>query len=120
MAKRVTIEESLKLVKKVAVKHEEESKRIISQEWLKDSTPFVYKDKGDLQDSGQLHSDFKAGILKWRMPYARIRYYLGGNAGDGNRRARPRWAEVAKALNSRKYKQMSIKILAKVKKEVYR
>lgn len=120
MPKQVTIEQSLQLVKKVAVKHEKEAKLIISQEWFKDSNAFVYKDKGDLQDSGQLYSDFKAGILKWRTVYARLRYYLGGKAGDGNRNAKPRWAEVAKARNLRKYNAIAIKLLKKIKKEVYR
>ena len=120
MPKRVTLEESLQLVKRVAKKTEDEILNVLSQEWAKDSNEFVYKDHGDLQDSVHLHSTFKLGILRWRTPYARRRYYEGGNPGDGNRNARPRWAEVAKAKHMSKYKKIEIKIFNKVKKAVYR
>jgi len=120
MAKQVTLDQSLALIKKVATKHKEQTLLIISQEWLKDSTVYVYKDKGDLQDSGQLHSDFKLGILRWRSPYARIRYFEGGRPGDGNRNARPRWADVAKSKNRKKYQTMAAVIYNKIKKEVFR
>ena len=120
MPREVTMEQSVVMLERVIQRHEKETLPLISQEWAKDSTEFVYKDRGDLQDSVQLHSDFKKGIARWRTPYARIRYYLGGVAGDGNRKGVPRWAEVAKKKNKRKYQLMAAKLMRQIKKEVFR
>lgn len=119
MPKKVTLEQSAQLI---AVFQEKLKKRlllVLSQEWLKDSTKYVYKDRGDLQDSSQIHSDFKNGIIRWRTPYARKRFYLGGQPGDGNRQARARWSDVSKAENLLKYKRIQKKLVNQVKSEVY-
>ena len=120
MAKQVTLEQSVVLLRKFQVKFKARLLLVLSQEWLKDSTKFVYKDRGDLQDSAQLHSRFKEGLIIWRTPYARRRFYLGGTPGDGNRKARPRWSEHSKAENLQKYKRIQKKLANQVKAEVYR
>ena len=120
MAKNVTLEQSFELLEKYNKKLEERLLLVLSQEWLKDSNKYVYKDHSDLQDSAQLHSDFKKGIIRWRTPYARKRFYLGGLPGDGNRRAKARWSDVSKAENITKYKRIQKKLAQQVKMEVYR
>ena len=120
MAKQVTFDQSLELIAKFQRKLKAKLLYVLSQEWLKDSNRYVYKDQGFLQDSAQIHSDFKNGIIRWRTPYARKRFYLGGLPGDGNRRAKPRWSEVSKTENIQKYKRIQKKIVGNVKKEVYR
>ena len=119
MTRQVTLEQSLDLVRLVQKKHKKKTLNVLSKEWLKDSTPFVYKDRGDLQDSGLIHSDFEKGIIRWRTPYSRVRFYLGGIPGDGNRRAKPRWSEVSKKANLAKYKKIQIKLFNDIKREVY-
>ena len=119
MARQVTLEQSLDLVKKVQRKHKAKTLNVLSREWLKDSTPLVYKDRGDLQDSGLIFSDFEKGIIRWKTPYSRVRFYLGGIPGDGNRRAKPRWSEVSKKANLAKYKKIQIKLFNDIKREVY-
>ena len=119
MARRVTLEKSVDLLNTFKRKAEARLLLVLSQEWLKDSNRYVYKDQGFLQDSAQAHSDFKKGVIRWRTPYARRRFYEGGNAGDGNRKARPRWSEHSKSENIQKYKRIQTKIMKQVKMEVY-
>ena len=119
MAKQVTLEQSLVLLETFKRKAEDRLLLVLSQEWLKDSNRYVYKDQGFLQDSAQIHSDFKKGIIRWRTPYARKRFYEGGSAGDGNRNARPRWSEHSKSENIQKYKRIQKKIMNQIKREVY-
>ena len=120
MAKKTTLEGSIRLLEEFQKKAVERMLLMVSMEWLKDSNKYVYKDRGDLQDSAQIHSDFKNGIIRWRTPYARKRFYEGGSPGDGNRNARPRWSEHSKSENLAKYKRMQKKLMNDVKKEVYR
>ncbi len=50
--------------------------------------------------SGEIYSQFEKGLVIERTPYVRRRYYEGGKAGAGNRKAQPRWFE--KTINKHK------------------
>ena len=78
---------------------------IVTEQLLKDSNEFTYRESGDMYKSGELFSKFNEGIIIERTPYARRRYYEGGKAGAGNPQAQPRWFE--KTFN--KHKQDYIK-----------
>jgi len=87
----------------------------IAEEVYKDSEKYTYQDTKEMYKSGMVYSDFKEGNITLRTPYAKLRYYRGGQAGDGNRNAVPMWFEATKKQNIKKYvKQYNI-VLSKIK-----
>ena len=90
----------------------------ISEQLYKDSNEFTYRESGDMYKSGELHSNFKEGIIVERTPYVRRRYYEGGKAGAGNKKAQPRWFDKTVAKYKTRYLDMLAKELISAKKEV--
>ena len=65
---------------------------------LKDTTPFVPRDTGNLANSGVRASKPGSGELVWDAPYADAQYYgLGNKAHDVHPQAVSHWFEAAKA-----------------------
>ena len=90
----------------------------ISEQLYKDSNEFTYRESGDMYKSGELHSNFKEGIIVERTPYVRRRYYEGGKAGAGNKKAQPRWFDKTISKYKTRYLDMLAKELISAKKEV--
>ena len=82
----------------------------VAEEIYKDSNDFTYRESGDMYKSGELLSKFNQGLIIERTPYARRRYYEGGNAGAGNEKAQPRWFEKTVAKHKEKYRKQWGKI----------
>lgn len=93
----------------------DETKYAVSEQIYKDSNEFTYRDTGDMYKSGQMNSNFQKGIITERSPYVRRRYYEGGKAGAGNRRAQPRWFEKTWAKYKNDYQQMCLNIFKQKK-----
>ena len=91
---------------------------IVAEQLYKDSNEFTYRDSGDMYKSGELHSNFKEGIIIERTPYVRRRYYEGGKAGAGNNKAQPRWFDKTVARYKKDYLNMLTQELISAKKEV--
>lgn len=96
----------------------ENSKEAIAEQVYKDSNEFTYRESGDMYKSGELHSNFKEGLIVERTPYVRRRYYEGGNAGAGNRKAQPRWFEKTVSKYKKDYLKMLAQKLISAKREV--
>lgn len=88
----------------------------VTEQVYKDSDEFTYRESGDMYKSGELNSNFKKGIIIERTPYVRRRYYEGGKAGAGNRKAQPRWFEKTIAKYKDDYVAMYKKKLDEIKK----
>ena len=95
-------------IEKTTQKGTEKAVETISEQIYIDSNEITYRESGVMYDSGELHSDFKNGLVIERSPYVRRRYYEGGKAGAGNRMAQPRWFEKT----VKKYKTDYQKMLA--------
>ena len=93
----------------------DETKYAVSEQIYKDSNEFTYRDTGDMYKSGQTNSNFQKGIIIERSPYVRRRYYEGGKAGAGNRKAQPRWFEKTWAKYKNDYQQMCLNIFKQKK-----
>ena len=93
----------------------DETRYTVSEQIYKDSNEFTYRDRGDMYKSGQMNSNFQKGIITERSPYVRRRYYEGGKAGAGNRKAQPRWFEKTWAKYKNDYQQMCLNIFKQKK-----
>lgn len=111
MKKFKNAEDAFKWAKDVIEKGCITAEEAIAEEIYKDSNEFTYRESGDMYKSGETHSKFKEGIIIERTPYVRRRYYEGGNAGAGNRKAQPRWFEKTVAKNKDKYSKQAQKVI---------
>lgn len=118
MKKFNNFEDAFKWVKNIVQKGINDSKGTIAEQVYKDSNEFTYRDSGDMYKSGELHSNFKEGIIIERTPYVRRRYYEGGKAGAGNNKAQPRWFDKTVARYKKDYLNMLTQELISAKKEV--
>ena len=105
-------------VKDIVEKGVTDSKEAIAEQVYKDSNEFTYRESGDMYKSGEMHSNFKEGIIVERTPYVRRRYYEGGKAGTGNKKAQPRWFDKTVAKYKKDYLNMLAQKLIYAKKEV--
>lgn len=110
--------DAFKFVGKIVEKGVDDSKEAIAEQVYKDSNEFTYRESGDMYKSGELHSNFKEGVIIERTPYVRRRYYEGGNAGAGNKKAQPRWFDKTVAKYRKDYLAMLAQKLISAKKEV--
>lgn len=94
----------------------ETSKELIAEQVYKDSNEFTYRESGDMYKSGEMHSNFKEGIIIERIPYVRRRYYEGGKAGAGNKKAQPRWFDKTVAKYKKDYQKMVVNSINQAKK----
>lgn len=118
MRKFNNFEDAFDFVKKIVNKGVNNSKETIAEQVYKDSNEFTYRESGDLYKSGELHSNFKEGVIVERTPYARRRYYEGGKAGAGNKKAQPRWFDKTVTKYKKDYFNMLAQELINAKKEV--
>ena len=86
---------------------------IIAEQVYKDSEKYTYEDTKTMYRSGAIYSQFDKGYVILRTPYAKVRYYEGGKAGDGNRQAIPMWFEQTKKDNMKTYKNQYAKVFNK-------
>lgn len=89
---------------------------IVTEQSYKDSEQYTYKDTNTMYKSGQIYSDFDKGIVKLRTPYVKVRYYVGGMAGSGNRQAVPMWFEKTKKENKHKYIKQYVEVFNREKR----
>lgn len=94
----------------------EESKEAVAEQVYKDSNEFTYRESGDMYKSGEMHSQFKEGIIIERTPYVRRRYYEGGKPGAGNLKAQPRWFDKTVAKYKKDYQKMIVDSINQAKK----
>ena len=104
--------------KKIIEKGTQLATETIAEQVYKDSNDFTYRESGDMYKSGELHSNFKEGIIIERTPYVRRRYYEGGKPGAGNRKAQPRWFDKTVEIHKKDYQKMVVDSMNKAKKEV--
>ena len=93
----------------------DDTRSAVAEQVYKDSNEFTYRESGDMYKSGNSNSDFQKGYIIERTPYVRERYYVGGKAGAGNRRAEPRWFEKTWDRYKKDYQDMCINVFKKVK-----
>lgn len=118
MKKFNNFEDAFEFVKDIVEKGVTDSKEAIAEQVYKDSNEFTYRESGDMYKSGEMHSNFKEGIIIERTPYVRRRYYEGGKAGAGNKKAQPRWFDKTVAKYKKDYLNMLAQKLISAKKEV--
>lgn len=94
------------------------SKRSIAEQVYKDSNEFTYRESGDMYKSGESHSDFEEGTIVERTPYVRRRYYEGGTAGAGNKKAQPRWFDKTVSKYKKDYRDIVVQQMISAKKEM--
>lgn len=92
-----------------------ETRTAIAEQLYADSNEFTYRESGTMYKSGQTNSDFQKGYVIERSPYVRRRYYEGGKAGAGNRKAEPRWFEKTWNKYKDDYQGMCVKVFNKKK-----
>lgn len=118
MKKFKNFDDAFDFAKDVIKKGISNSQEVIAEQVYKDSNEFTYRESGDMYKSGELHSNFKEGIIIERTPYVRRRYYEGGKAGAGNRKAQARWFDKTIAKYKKDYLKMFANELNSAKKEV--
>lgn len=118
MKKFNDFDSAFKWVKNIVEKGVNDSKETIAEQVYKDSNEFTYRESGDMYKSGEMHSNFKEGIIIERTPYVRRRYYEGGKAGAGNKKAQPRWFDKTVAKYKKDYLNMLAQEIISAKKEV--
>lgn len=118
MKKFNNFKDAFDFVKDIVEKGVSDSREVIAEQVYKDSNEFTYRESGDMYKSGELHSNFKEGTIIERTPYARRRYYEGGKAGAGNKKAQPRWFDKTVAKYRKDYLNILAKELISAKKEV--
>ena len=107
---------AFKWAEKVLEEGLEKSKEVVAEQVYKDSNDFTYRESGDMYKSGEMHSQFKEGIIIERTPYVRRRYYEGGKAGAGNKKAQPRWFDKTVAKYKKDYQKMIVDSINQAKK----
>lgn len=110
------LKSAMKFTQEIVKKGTDNSREAISEQLYKDSNEFTYRESGDMYKSGESHSNFKDGIIIERTPYVRRRYYEGGKAGAGNKKAQPRWFEKTAKKYKDRYEDMAKKEFDKAKK----
>lgn len=118
MKKFDNFKDAFKFVSDIVEKGVNNSKEAIAEQVYKDSNEFTYRESGDMYKSGELHSNFKEGIIVERTPYVRRRYYEGGKPGAGNKKAQPRWFDKTVAKYKKDYQKMAVDSMNRAKKEV--
>lgn len=96
--------------KQVLTKTEKEARRIIAEEFIKDSTEFIPKREGKLRLSQRLASDTKKGIVATEGPQARKLFFGNENWNWTTMGTGPMWYEKSKKKHKKKYKKMFIKL----------
>ena len=81
----------------------DEGRRIVTEEFVKDANYYVRQDTGDLKTSAIRHSDFENGKAVWNTEYARKVYYTGRPVLDRNPNASLMWAHKAHMQHKDKY-----------------
>ena len=75
-----------------------QAQKILDLQVLKDSTPYVPRDTGNLTQSGIRATDIGSGEVIWDAPYADEQYYgKPSKAKDVHPQAVMQWFEAAKA-----------------------
>lgn len=122
MKKFNNFKDAFKFVNDIVEKGVSDSKEAIAEQVYKDSKELTYySDQGNtyhMYDSGELHSNFKEGIIIERAPYVRRRYYEGGVARGKHKKAQPRWFDKTVAKHKKEYLNMLAQKLISAKKEV--
>lgn len=105
--------------KKIIEKGTQLATETIAEQVYKDSNDFTYRESGDMYKSGELHSNFKEGIIIERSPYVRRRYYEGGNPGKASPKlAQSKWFDKTVEIHKKKYQKMAVNAIKIAKKEV--
>lgn len=110
MKKFNSFEDAFSWTKKVIETGCVTAEEIVAEQIYKDSNEFTYRETGAMYQSGA-NSNFKNGLITERTPYVRRRYFEGGRAGAGNRKAQPRWFEKTVAKNKDKYSKQAQKVI---------
>lgn len=109
--------DAVKWIGKIPAKASKQAIETIAEQVYKDSEKYTYEDTKTMYRSGALYSRFSEGLVILRTPYAKLRYYKGGTAGSGNRRAVPQWFESTKKENINTYKKQYAEAINKAKGE---
>ena len=119
---------AFKWTEEVIRKGTDKATEVVAEQVYKDSDEFTYRQSGEMYQSGELHSNFKEGIIIERTPYVRRRYYEGGVPGGKdttkvknkkptyNPKAQPRWFEKTVAKYKNNYKKQIINAINQAKK----
>ncbi len=116
MKKFNDVSSAMKWVSKVVSEGTEKATEMVAEQVYKDSNEFTYRESGEMYQSGEVHSDFKKGVIIERTPYVRRRYYEGGKAGAGNLQAQPRWFEKTVTKYNKEYKTIITSAINQAKK----
>lgn len=80
----------------------DQAQQILDSQVLKDSTPYVPMDTGNLAQSGVRATNIGSGEVVWDAPYAGRQYEgLPNKARDVHPLAVSRWFEAAKAVRKK-------------------
>ena len=120
MKKFNNFEDAFEWNKKIVEKGIELATFVVTNQVYNDSNEFTYRESGEMYQSGTdgTFSDFNEGIIIERKPYARRRYYEGGKAGAGNKKAQPRWFDKTVSKHKKEYLKQISDSLNQAKKEV--
>lgn len=102
--------------KKVYEKTDKKVVPIIAEQWYKDSEKYIYIQEKIMYKSAEIYSRFDEGIILYKTPYVRRRYYEGGK-GKGNPEAQPLWLEIAKNRHLKDYIAIYRKVFNEVKND---
>ncbi len=100
-------------IKQVVIKTNKQALEDVARQEYKDSKKYTYIDTEAMYKSGS-DSDFKKGYVIERMPYVKMRYYIGGKPRK-NKMAVPQWHEATKKENMNSYKKIYNDIFKKMK-----
>lgn len=106
MKKFNSVDDAMKWASEVIQKGIISGQEVLAEQIYKDSNEFTYRESGDMYKSGEMHSRFKDGVIVERTPYVRRRYYEGGKAGAGNKKAQPRWFEKTVSKHKKDYQKL--------------
>lgn len=78
---------------------------------LKDTEPFVPKDKNILIASGVTHTDYGSGEVKWKTPYAEKQYYETRPTRPYDAQRGSKWFERSKAMYAKQWAEQAGKVI---------
>lgn len=116
MKKFNSFEDAFKWTKEVIENGCVTTEEVLAEQIYKDSNEFTYRESGDMYKSGELHSQFRQGLIIEKTPYVRRRYYEGGKPGAGNKKAQPRWFEKTVNKYKNDYQELASKTMNLAKK----
>lgn len=80
----------------------------LTNQVLKDSNYYIPRDTGNLKKSGIISTELHAGIVSWKITYAKAQYYgLPHKSTEYNPNASCKWFEVAKSKNMQNWEKLA-------------